>query len=161
VRLAAALIAKLAFAACAGRYSLFGVESPSGHAALSVTFYGCVAALIATGRTAGRRWALCGAVGAPLLAIGASWVALEAHTTPEVVVGVSIGAASIALFNALRIRSTPLAFSPQTVVQMSPSAVVCALSVLLLAGRWSAEPIIKAICRAARRKFAFMSLNGG
>ena len=145
VCLAAALVAKLAFAACSGRYSLFGVESPSGHAAFSVTFYGAVAAPFATRRTIGPRWALYGAVGALLLAIGASRIALEAHTAPEVVAGVLIGAASIALFNALRIQPKPLALSPQTVVQMSPFAVLYAISVLLLADRWSAEPIIDAI----------------
>jgi len=143
--LAATLTAKLALAACAGRYSLLGVESPSGHAAFSVTFYGCIAALFATGRTAARRWALYCAAGALLLAIGVSRVALGEHTAPEVVVGVLVGAASIAAFNALRGRREALALSSQTVVQMSPFAVFYALSVLLLAGRWSAEPIIDAI----------------
>ena len=145
VCLLAALFAKLGFAACAGRHALFSVESPSGHAAFSATFYGCVATLFATGRTTGRRWVLYGAAGALLLAIGASRVAIEAHSVPEVVVGVLIGAASIAVFNALRGRQEALKLSLQTVVQMSPFAVLYALSFLLLAGRWSAEPIIDAI----------------
>lgn len=110
-----------------------------------MTFYGGVAALFATGRTTGPRWALHGAAAALLLPIGASRVALEAHTAPEVVVGGLIGAASIALLNALPIQPKPLALSSQTVVQMSPFAVLYAISVLLLAGRWSAEPIIDVI----------------
>jgi hypothetical protein len=58
VCLTAALFAKLALAACAGRYSLFGVESPSGHVAFSATFYGCFAVLFGAGRTLARRLAL-------------------------------------------------------------------------------------------------------
>jgi hypothetical protein len=38
-----------------------------------------------------------------------------------------------------------LELSSQTVVQNSPFAVFYALSVLPLAGRWSAEPIIDAL----------------
>ncbi len=143
--LAAALLAKLAFAACGERYSLFGVESPSGHAAFSATFYGCLAALFGAGRSLPRRLALYGGAAALVLAICASRVALAAHTVPEVVVGAWIGAASVALFAALRDDPQRLELSSRTVVQMSPLAALYALCLLLMAGHWNAEPVIDAI----------------
>jgi membrane-associated phospholipid phosphatase len=145
VCLLAALLAKLGFAACGARYSALGVESPSGHVALSATFYGCIAVLFGAKRTLSRRLALYAAAAALVLLIGASRVALEAHTASEVVVGLLIGAAAIALFVALRVSVEPLQFSAQTVVRMSPLAVLYALCFLLLAGRWSAEPVIDAL----------------
>jgi len=143
--LTAALFAKLAFAACGGNHSLFGVDSPSGHAAFSATFYGCLAALFGTGRTIGRRLGLYGGAAALVVAIGASRVALEAHTVQEVVIGVLIGAMSIAAFNTLRLVPARLELSFQTVVRMSPFAMLYALCLLLLAGHWTAEPFIDAI----------------
>ena len=48
--LMAALLAKLALATCGPAHPLFGVESPSGHAAFGAIFYGCLAVLtFATG----------------------------------------------------------------------------------------------------------------
>jgi hypothetical protein len=145
VCLLAALFAKLAFAACGARYAVLGVESPSGHAAFSATFYGCLAVLFAAGRTLARRLALYAGAAALILLIGASRVALQAHSVAEVVVGLIIGAMSIGLFRALRISPEPLRFSAQTIVRMSPFAALYALCLLLLAGHWSAEPVIDAV----------------
>jgi len=145
VCLTAALFAKLALAACGGDHAVFDVESPSGHAAVAATFYGCVASLLATGRATGWRLALYAGASALVLSIGASRVALEAHTVPEIVIGVLIGVMSIALFNALRVATERLELSSQTVVRMSPFAVLYALCLLLLAGHWTAEPFIDAI----------------
>ena len=143
--LLAALLAKLAFAACGARYDLLGVESPSGHTAFSATFYGCLALLFAAGRTSGRRFALYASAAAVVMLIGVSRVVLEAHTAPEVVVGLAIGATSIGVFRALRVSSEPLRLSPQTIVRLSPFAALYALCLLLLAGHWSAEPVIDAV----------------
>jgi membrane-associated phospholipid phosphatase len=143
--LTAALFIKLAFAACGGKYSLFGVESPSGHAAFAATFYGCLAALFGAGRTIRWRLALYGGAAALVLLIGASRVALEAHSAPEVGVGVLIGALSIALFNALRATPARLGFNSRIFVRMSPFVVLYALCLLLLADHWTAEPFIDAI----------------
>jgi membrane-associated phospholipid phosphatase len=143
--LTAALFAKVVFAACGGNHSLFGVESPSGHAAFSATFYGCLAALFGAGRTIGWRLGLYGGAAALVVAIGASRVALEVHTVQEVVAGVLIGAMSIAAFNTLRLAPARLELSFQTVVRMSPFAVLYALCLLLLPGHWTAEPFIAAI----------------
>ena len=143
--LLAALLAKLAFAACGARYDLLGVESPSGHTAFSATFYGCLALLLAAGRKFGRRFALYACAAALVLLIGVSRVVLEAHTAPEVVVGLAIGATSIGLFRVLSVRSEPLRLSAQTIARLSPFATLYALCLLLLAGHWSAEPVIDAV----------------
>ena len=143
--LLAALLAKLAFAACGARYDLLGVESPSGHTAFSATFYGCLALLFAAGRPLARRLALYFGAAALILLIGASRVALQAHSVAEVVVGFAIGAISIGLFRALRVNFEPLQFSAQTILRLSPFAALYAACLLLLAGHWSAEPIIDVV----------------
>jgi membrane-associated phospholipid phosphatase len=143
--LLAALLAKLAFAACGARTELFGVESPSGHTAFSATFYGCLALLFAAGRPFARRFALYACAAALVLLIGVSRVALQAHTAPEVVVGLVIGAISIGLFLALSVSAEPLRLSTQTIARLSPFAALYALCLLLLAGHWSAERTIDVI----------------
>jgi membrane-associated phospholipid phosphatase len=145
VCLTVALFAKLALAACGENHAVFGVESPSGHAAFATTFYGCLAALFGTGRAIGRRLALYGGAAALVLAIDVSRVALEAHTVPEVGVGFFIGAVSIALFSALRVSPERLEFSTRTAVRMSPFAALYALCFVMLVGHWSAEPFIDAV----------------
>ena len=147
VCLATALLAKLALAACGGGRSVFGVESPSGHVAFSALFYGCLAVLFGTGRALGQRLTLYGSALALIVLIGASRVALAAHTPQEVGGGFLIGAVSVAVFCALRTEPARLELSSRTVVQMSPLAALYALCLLLLAGRWTAEPVIDAIAR--------------
>jgi membrane-associated phospholipid phosphatase len=143
--LAAALIAKLALATCGVEHPVLGVESPSGHAAFGAIFYGCLAVLFATGRSIGSRLALyVGAVSLVAL-IGVSRLVLEAHTLPEVAVGLLIGGASVALFCVLRVDPERLELSPRTVLLMSPVATLYAVCLLLLADRWTAEPIIDSI----------------
>ncbi|MFZ1964963.1 MAG: phosphatase PAP2 family protein [Roseiarcus sp.] len=143
--LMATLFAKLVFATCGGNHPAFGVGSPSGHAAFGAMFYGCLALLFGTGRAPRWRLALYGGAAVLILAIGASRVALESHTVPEVVIGVLIGAISIALFAALRVKPERLELSSRTVVRMSPLAALYALCFLLLAGHWTAESFIDAI----------------
>lgn len=139
------VLAKLLLAACSGAYSAIGVESPSGHAAFSAVFYGCLAVLLGGRRSIGWRaiW-YCGAA-ALIVAIGVSRVAIEAHTAQEVAIGLLIGSASILLFCALRGKQERIALSSRAVLQMSPLAVLYAACVLLLAGHWTAEPYIDAI----------------
>jgi membrane-associated phospholipid phosphatase len=146
--LATALVAKLALAACGGERPVFGVESPSGHAAFGAIFYGCLAVLFATGRPILSRLGLYGGALALVALIGVSRVALEAHTPQEVAVGLLIGGASVVLFRALRVEPERFELSAHTALQMSPVAALYALCLVLLSGRWSAEPIIDAIGRA-------------
>jgi membrane-associated phospholipid phosphatase len=147
--LTAALFAKLVLAACGGKYSLYGVESPSGHAAFAATFYGCLAALFGAGRTIAWRLALYGGATALVLLVGASRVALEAHNAREVGVGVLIGAMSVALFGALRAKPERLQLTCRTVVGMSPLAALYALCLLLLADHWTIEPFIDSLAARA------------
>ncbi|WP_042693966.1 phosphatase PAP2 family protein [Azospirillum sp. B506] len=122
--------------------------SPSGHAAFSAVFYGSVSALAA--RSAGSRWLR---VGLPLaavilvLAIGASRVAVSAHSGAEVVAGLMIGGLSVLLFlwssrkdGAPRLRPSP----------WLAGAMVLGLALLVHAGdpsvvegtiRWAAEQL--------------------
>jgi hypothetical protein len=53
--LAITLVAKLAFHACESRALAFGIESPSGHASFSASFYGCLVLLAASGRQLWQR----------------------------------------------------------------------------------------------------------
>jgi len=145
VCVAAAFIAKLALAACGQGHSIFDVESPSGHAAFAATFYGCLASIFAAGRAIAARIALYGAATVLILMIAMSRVALEAHTAPEVVVGLLIGAGSLGLFQAVRVKPKRLELTTEAAVRMSPFAVIFALCWLVLAGRWTAEPYIDAI----------------
>ena len=89
--------------------------SPSGHAAFATVFYGSVAALAA--RDARSVWLRIGlplAAVALVLAIGASRVAVSAHSGAEVVAGLLIGGLSVLLFlwtsrkdGAPRLRVSP------------------------------------------------------
>lgn len=89
--------------------------SPSGHAAFSAVFYGSVAALAA--RNASSRWLRVGlpvAAAALVLAIGASRVAVSAHSGAEVAAGLLVGGLSVLLFlwssrkdGAPRLRTSP------------------------------------------------------
>lgn len=142
--LAAALFAKLALAVCGESHPLFGVESPSGHAAFAATFYGCLAALFGAGRTIGRRLALYGGAAALVLLIGVSRVALQTHNVREVGVGLLIGATAVTLFAALRAKPERLELTSRTVVRMSPFAALYALCMLVLAGHWTVERYIDA-----------------
>jgi hypothetical protein len=82
-----------------------------------------------------------------VLSIGASRVALEAHTAQEVGVGFFIGAVSIALFESLRASPGRLEVSWRTAVRLAPLAAFFALCFLVLAGHWSVEPLIDAIAK--------------
>ncbi len=86
---------KVYFVACVTPGPL---QSPSGHSGLSALVYGALAALLATRVEGWRRIAAPG-LGALLVAgIAVSRVLLHAHTPPDVVVGLLIGFAALAVF---------------------------------------------------------------
>jgi membrane-associated phospholipid phosphatase len=95
---------KMLFFACPPDGDL---ESPSGHTALSALVYGGLAAILASDMRS--KW-LRRAIGAIaflfILAIACSRLALQMHTLPEVVTGLAIGAAVLALF-VFHYRRTP------------------------------------------------------
>ncbi len=73
--------------------------SPSGHAAFAAIFYGSVGALAArgAGSPGGRGAILLGTVGL-IAAIAVSRVLVAAHSTAEVIAGLLVGGATVALF---------------------------------------------------------------
>ena len=149
------------FGGLRGDHSVFGVESPSGHAAFGATFYGCLAVLFGTGRAIGRRLALYGGAVALVLLIGASRVALEAHSVQEVGVGFFIGAVSIALFNALCVNPERLELSSRTA--LSHIAVRRALRAgLPAAGQPLDRRAVHRLDReVGRRRYAHLPMNRG
>ena len=82
------LVLKLAFLACAGLSDPIDMHSPSGHVAAATVVCGGLAALMTRRRVSILPVALLAAV-----AIGASRLALGAHSLPEVVLGALIGLA--------------------------------------------------------------------
>jgi membrane-associated phospholipid phosphatase len=139
--------AKLAFAAC-GFAPRFGVESPSGHAALGAAFYGSLAALLAGGRRLGVRLALYGAAACASLAVAYGRVELGVHSVGEAICGLLIGAVAAALFMALRGAPRRLSVTPQMLVRASPIALLLALDLALFTDRWTAESVIDRLAAA-------------
>ncbi|HXQ52378.1 MAG TPA: phosphatase PAP2 family protein [Stellaceae bacterium] len=81
-----------------------GLESPSGHTSMSTVVYGGLTLVAASEAESWPRVAL-GAAGAALvLAIAVSRVTLGAHSAIEVVVGLVIGGAALALFARAYLR---------------------------------------------------------
>ncbi len=76
------------------------LRSPSGHAAIATGFYGCLALVLATGRTRIVRALLCVATAGLIAMIAASRLMLGLHTVPEVAAGLAIGVLAVAVFGA-------------------------------------------------------------
>jgi membrane-associated phospholipid phosphatase len=81
-----------------------GLVSPSGHSSLSVLVYGAIVVVIAAEQRAGLRAALVVAGAIWIAAIAGSRIWLNAHSLPEVAIGVVIGSAALALFAARYLR---------------------------------------------------------
>jgi membrane-associated phospholipid phosphatase len=145
--MALTLLAKLAFAACGFALRL-NVESPSGHAALAMAFYGSLAALLAGGRRLGVRLALYVAATCASLAVAYGRVELGAHSVAEAICGLLIGAVAAAMFVALRGAPRRLSVTPQMLARASPIAVLLALDLALFSDRWTAEPVIDRLAAA-------------
>jgi membrane-associated phospholipid phosphatase len=94
---------------------LVGVHSPSGHTSLSTLVYGAIALMLAI-ESGGWGPRIAGAGGvAVILAIALSRLLLDAHSVLEIILGLIIGCASLALFaegyrryRPNRIRMAPL-----------------------------------------------------
>jgi membrane-associated phospholipid phosphatase len=134
------LASKLLLHACGPSLTGYAVLSPSGHASLATVFYGGLAILVAQGRPAWQRAALALATAMLLLLVGVSRVRTGAHTPLEVVLGLAIGCACVALFWLLhRLQGRP-ALSPL------PLAIGFLVALALLGGRHlSAEPYIRGV----------------
>jgi membrane-associated phospholipid phosphatase len=146
----ATLAFKLLFHACGPTLTELDVVSPSGHASFATAFYGGLAILVGTGRPRWQQIGLGLAVAAFLALVGISRVRTGAHTGEEVVIGLAIGAASVALFWLLHRRIGRPAVSPR------PLAIGFAAALVVLGGsHFSLEPLIGG---AARRISAVLDV---
>lgn len=105
------LLLKIGFHACGAEIPLVALRSPSGHTSFSTTFYSCAAMMISVDRERWTRLTLLLAAGLLVSAIAASRIVLHAHTPGEVVLGLLIGALSVAWF-AFRYFERPVASFP-------------------------------------------------
>jgi len=138
--LALTLLLKLAFLACGHLIPEAALRSPSGHVAASGAIYGGLFAIVA--RIVARRWPIRHDRWTPLftmavvLVIGASRLALGAHSPPEVLVG-----GAIALCGAFAARR--LTGPPPPALRLWPLLTLAVLVVLALHGiRMPAEAAI-------------------
>lgn len=100
--LAAVLVLKLAFLACAPAWPGLALRSPSGHAAAAAVVCGSIAWLL------GARWAWLVALAAGAV-IGASRIALDVHSPTEVALGAAVGLLGVLAFTGLAGSQPPRA----------------------------------------------------
>lgn len=134
------LSSKLWFYASGGNTYL-NILSPSGHASLSVTVYGCFAIALASKRPQVEQAFILGAAAVVALAIIVSRIALYAHTPQEVVFGSLIGGICVAAFsaNSTRLQKLQLRFPAWLLAML----LVGTMSVWMLGREVKTEPIIK------------------
>jgi len=116
---------KLGFQYCSGEAPSYGIHSPSGHSALAAAFYGSSAILFGIGRARWLRGTML--VAAFLFAGAIAWsrVRLQAHTVPEIAIGLAVGFGALVCFNLLRRGERPPAPLP-------PLPVLAVLAVLVM-----------------------------
>ena len=131
------LVLKLSFLTC-GHYVLAGtVHTPSGHSAMSALFYGAAALTLAKLSPHAARHPLLlqvTALAVPLV-IGVSRVAVHAHTPQEVMVGLAVGFAWLALFARLLRAVPPPAAEPPASALVLLGLLYTGLLAVTMAGR--------------------------
>lgn len=134
---AAMLALKLSFLTC-GHYVLAGtVHTPSGHSAMSALFYGAAALTLAKLSPHAARHPLLlqiVALAVPL-AIGISRVVVHAHTPQEVMVGLAVGFAWLALFAKALGAVAPSAAEPPASALVLLGLLYTGLLAVTMAGR--------------------------
>src|SRR6266851_9375030 len=93
----AVAVLKLVLSACDHPLNGFGLSSPSGHTAMSISVYGGFAAVIATTLTRPARATVIAGTAALIIAIALSRILLNYHSTIEVAVGLAVGIAALAI----------------------------------------------------------------
>lgn len=133
---------KVCFLACGPRVPFLNMESPSGHTSMSMTFYGCCALMLGSGKE--RRWQLILLVAGLALAgtIALSRVILHMHTATEVLAGLLIGAVCVGWFGdryrGLRPHSLP--WAPML-------ATMLVLALVLHGVHWDIEGVVRDMAR--------------
>ncbi|HEX3064361.1 MAG TPA: phosphatase PAP2 family protein [Candidatus Polarisedimenticolia bacterium] len=142
-------LAKLALESCGHPLLHTDITNPSGHAAVSTTVYGSLAVLFAGNVAAGRRWIPIAGGAVLLAAIALSRVELDAHSLVEVVLGLAIGLAALALFYrqvagepAIAIHGLWLALAGVVVIAIMHGA------------RWPIEDAVRVIVHLIRHNVA-------
>jgi membrane-associated phospholipid phosphatase len=127
---------KLVLDACGNPLVGAGLTSPSGHTAMSVVVYGGFAAVIGTRLARPARVALLTGAAALIIAMPMSRIILHVHTPIEVVIGLAVGLAALAVIisiAAIRRERLP-------VLWLAAAAILVAT--LFHGERWPAEQAI-------------------
>ena len=128
---------KLVLSACGHPLNGFGLSSPSGHTAMSISVYGGFAAAIATTLPRPARAAVIAGTAALIIAIALSRIILSYHNTVEVAVGLAAGIAALAIIVVIVARHPPQRLSLRWLA--AGALVVCAL---FHGTQWPAEQAI-------------------
>jgi membrane-associated phospholipid phosphatase len=136
---------KLAFFTCGHALALEAIHSPSGHTSLSTTFYGCTALMMTNDKGRAMQIVAAFALGGLALAVAASRILLQAHTTGDVILGLSIGVACVVWF----ITAYPTGQSLSLPWQWVLPAIVL-LAVLSHGTHWNFEGFIAKIAAQLR-----------
>ena len=134
------LSSKLWFYASGGNTYL-NILSPSGHASLSVTVYGCLAVALASKRPQAEQAFILGTAAVVALTIIVSRIALYAHTPEEVVFGSLIGGICVAAFSASNTSVQMLQL--RLPAWFLATLLVGTMSVWMLGREVKTEPIVK------------------
>ena len=129
---------KLAFVACGAPLIGPVLTSPSGHTAMGIAIYGGYAAILGTRLPSVARAALITAAVLFAIGIALSRIVLHDHSPLEVVVGLAVGSATLALLVAIVARFPP---SPLPTGHLVGAAIVIAL--LFHGERWPAEQALR------------------
>ncbi|WP_448188416.1 phosphatase PAP2 family protein [Azospirillum sp. sgz301742] len=156
--LAAITALKLAGHACEKALAIPTLVSPSGHAAFAAMVYGAAAVIVARHTAGAARW-LAGLAATGLVAtVAASRLLLDAHSAVEVVIGLTVGGATVTLF-ALLYRRLP----PAT-VRSRGAAAAAGLAVLLIVAlhgeRLHAESLIRTLAVELRTQVGVCRTSG-
>jgi membrane-associated phospholipid phosphatase len=103
-------VLKLVFGACAAAWGT-SIVSPSGHASMSLAFYGALAVIARRQVSRAHAALLLGAIALLIAAVAVSRVAIGVHSPSEVAVGLSVGAVALAVFALRYARVPPRAMS--------------------------------------------------
>jgi membrane-associated phospholipid phosphatase len=135
-------LAKVAFLACGEHLPSLRMESPSGHASFSATFYGACAVLAALGRPRPQRLAIHAGAIALVVAIGASRVILGVHSPEEVLSGLAIGGLCV---QAFALAGAPAASAPARVAPLILVLALLALAFVSAGRHLSAEAFLESL----------------
>lgn len=150
--LAAMTVLKLVGHACSDAIAIPSLVSPSGHAAFAAMVYGSAAVVLARHTSGPMRWVPVLAAVGVVAAVAASRLLLEWHTPLEVVIGLVIGAITVALFAQYYRRLPPAEIRSRRMVALA--GVAALLIVTLYGERLQAEEVIRTVAGGLRTQIS-------